>query len=69
MTPIAAIPKNSLVGDAKFCLLSRLFEKLKNLLVDAWNFLANTDSALKALMTRKPPKVSSNMDKKYPCSF
>ena len=61
--------KAKFVGEAKFCLFNKVFENLKKRLVELLNLLKKVFSALNAFITRSPPKVSSIIDKKSPCSF
>lgn len=68
-TAIMRIPRNSLVGDARFCLFNKLFENLKKRLVECWNLSINSFSALKAFTIRRPPNVSSTIDRNSPDSF
>ena len=68
-TPITRIPKNSLSGDAIFCLLTNLFENLKNFELLVLNFDLKKFSDRNVLITLMPLITSSVIDISSACSF
>src|SRR5690554_7469271 len=63
------MPKNSLNGDDRFCLFRMRLFSLKKRWVESWNLFSKVFSELNPLITFNPPKVSSIIDRKKPCSF